>query len=166
MIGRHRLTSRILVFDEQRRLLMFWTKGSAGTTQWTRWLTPGGGVEDGETHHQGALRELFEETGLRPDDLGGGELGEPVWSLDFVVDYEGGDHDTGHAEYYAVRTPTFAPSSANWTPEEHVDVLEHRWWTLGELDATADPYEPSGLPALAREQLARLEKRLEKKDER
>lgn len=154
MIGRHRLTSRILVFDEQDRLLMFWTKGSAGTTQWTRWLTPGGGVEDGETHHAGALRELFEETGLELTSLG-----DPVWNLDFAVDYEGGDHDTGHAEYYVTRATTFTPSNANWTPEEHIDVLEHRWWTMAELAATTEPYEPSSLPELARQQLALLKQK-------
>ncbi|WP_165065196.1 NUDIX hydrolase [Marisediminicola senii] len=138
-MSRHRLTSRILVLDESDRVLMFYTVGFP--EQGTRWITPGGGVDPGETHHEAACRELFEETGMVVDDLG-----EPVWSYDFDVAYTGGDHDTGHAEYYLVRTMAFTPSSLNWTPSEQVDVLEHRWWTLDDLRAATDPIDP---PALA-----------------
>lgn len=142
MGDRHRRSSRVLVFDEHDRILMFLTKGSV-PAQRTRWLTPGGGVDAGESHHEAACRELFEETGLVADDLG-----DPVWSIDFDVDYVGGDHDTGHAEYYLLRTITFTPSSANWTESEQRDVLAHRWWSLAELRATDEAYEPDELSSL------------------
>lgn len=142
MTARHRLTSRILVIDEHDRILLFLTKGSV-EAQATRWITPGGGVDPGEDHHDAACRELFEETGQIADDLG-----EPIFSLDFDVDYAGGDHDTGHAEYYLLRTTGFTPSTANWTPDEHVDVLQHRWWSLNELERTSEPVEPAHLAQL------------------
>lgn len=152
MKNRHRLTSRILVFDERNRVLLFLTKGSV-PHQPTRWITPGGGVEPGETHAAGARRELFEETGLAVADLGAA-----VWSLDFAVDYPGGDHDTGHAQFYVVRTTNFEPSSENWTPAERTDVLEHRWWSIEELIATSEPYEPEQLVGLIRRQLPPVER--------
>jgi 8-oxo-dGTP pyrophosphatase MutT (NUDIX family) len=145
--NRHRRTSRILVLDERDRILLFLTKGSVPAEP-TRWITPGGGVEDGETHAEGARRELFEETGLDVADLG-----EPVWGHDFLPDYVGGDHDTGHAEYYLLRTGSFEPSHDHWTPGELVDVLETRWWTLRELEHSTEPFRPPELIDLVRKQL-------------
>ncbi len=139
MHNRHRLTSRILVFDERDRILLYLTVGSVPAEQ-TRWITPGGGVDPGETHAEGARRELFEETGLDIPDLG-----EPVWGNDFVPDY---------AEYYVLHTTAFTPSRENWTADEQLDVLETRWWSLDELVATTEPFRPPELIDLIRSQLS------------
>ena len=133
MNPRHRATSRILVVDTRGRALLFLTKGSVAA-QPTRWITPGGGVDPGESHHEAAVRELFEETGLVVDDLG-----SAVFADDFTVDYVWGDHDTWHVEFFVMHTETFAPSSDHWTTDELTDILEHRWWSVDELEATDEP---------------------------
>ena len=143
----NRLTSRILLLDRDNRVLLFLTK-APDTSGVARWLTPGGGVDAGETHHEAALRELEEETGLVLESVG-----EPVWSHDFVVEWDAADHDTGHAEFYTATVDAFEPSDAHWTDDERVDVLAHRWWTLSELIATDEAYEPAELVNLVRRQL-------------
>lgn len=143
----NRLTSRVLLFDRDDRILLFLTT-APDTSGVARWLTPGGGVDPGESHHQAAARELQEETGLVIPNLG-----EPVWSHDFVVAWDAADHDTGHAEFYTATVDAFVPSDLLWTDEERVDVLAHRWWTLGELAATTEPFEPAELVELARNTL-------------
>jgi 8-oxo-dGTP pyrophosphatase MutT (NUDIX family) len=109
----------------------------------TRWITPGGGVDPGETHAEAALRELFEETGRVFEDVG-----EPVWTYDFEVAWDQANHDRGHAEYFLVHTERFEPSSEFWTPEEHHDVSASGWFRSDEIPQRAAPYEPAYLPTL------------------
>ncbi|WP_010202397.1 NUDIX hydrolase [Salinibacterium sp. PAMC 21357] len=146
----NRSSSRVLLFDRDQRFLLFLTK-APDTSGIARWLTPGGGVDPGESHHEAAVRELEEETGLVLS-----LLDEPVWSHDFEVEWDAANHDTGHAVYYAATTDAFTPSDAQWTDDERVDVLEHRWWTIDQLAATTDRFEPAELVSVIREQLGEM----------
>ncbi|MBC7589700.1 MAG: NUDIX domain-containing protein [Salinibacterium sp.] len=143
----NRLTSRVLLFDRDDRILLFLTT-APDTSGTARWLTPGGGVDPGEDHLQAAVRELHEETGLTIP-----ELGEPVWAHDFEVSWDAADHDTGHAVFYTATVDCFIPSDALWTDEERVDVIAHRWWTHDALAATDEPFEPDELVELVRSTL-------------
>jgi len=143
----HRLTSRILLFDESGRVLLFRTK-APDTSGFSRWITPGGGVDPGEDHPQAAVRELFEETGMVVESVG-----DPVWAHDFDVIWDDADHSTGHAEFYVLVTTAFEPANTNWTESEHIDVEASRWWSLDELLSTTEPFEPAELPELVRTNL-------------
>jgi 8-oxo-dGTP pyrophosphatase MutT (NUDIX family) len=136
------LKSRVLLVDQNDRALMFYTRADVATHP-TRWLTPGGHVEPGESHHDAAVRELFEETGLVV-----GSLGDPFWSRDFEAEPAPGILRSYHEEWYLHRTRTFEPVDTNWTPEEHVDVEAWRWWSLADLEETADSIEPADLREL------------------
>jgi 8-oxo-dGTP pyrophosphatase MutT (NUDIX family) len=147
MTAGHRLTSRVLLFDREDRVLLFLTK-APDTSGFARWITPGGGVDEGETFVEAAERELREETGLA-----GVSLGESVWRHDFDVAWDDADHDTGHAEFFTAVVDQFKPSNVGWTDEERVDVLDSRWWSLQELLVTKEPYEPAELISLIRREL-------------
>jgi 8-oxo-dGTP pyrophosphatase MutT (NUDIX family) len=113
-----------------------------------RWITPGGGVEPGETHEEGAIRELFEETGLVVTDVG-----EPVLSIDGERVFATGEHQTTHSEFFVVRTTSFTPVTDHWMENEFADIREVRWWTLDQLRATQEPYSPEPLISLIEDAL-------------
>jgi 8-oxo-dGTP pyrophosphatase MutT (NUDIX family) len=142
-----RPTSRLIVLDEQDRLLLMMTK-APDTSGAARWITPGGGVDPGESHEEAAVRELHEETGQVVADVGA-----VVRVDDFEVPWDDADHTHGHAEFYVVRLPHFEVVDDDWTDDERVDILESRWFSLEELESTTDPVEPVDLAATVAEVL-------------
>ena len=69
---RVRPTARLLVIDDQQRLLLVRIHDTrpvheAFPDMTVYWNTPGGGVEAHETFQKAAQRELWEETGIAID---------------------------------------------------------------------------------------------------
>lgn len=126
---RLRRAVRALVLDDDGCFLMVRLAYPHGA--W--WVLPGGGVDDGEDEIDALRRELVEETGLAPD-----EIGAVVWHRvhEFdLVDSTGSRWEGQSETVHLVRTARFEPRPA-MTPDElraeNVDVM--RWWTPDEVD--------------------------------
>jgi 8-oxo-dGTP pyrophosphatase MutT (NUDIX family) len=102
------------------------------------WLTPGGGVEDGESIEVAAVREVLEETGLLlpPDRLG------PVVATR-VAEFDFDDRSYRQTEcFFAVEVAPFDPHGEGWDDIERRALIDHRWWTLEELRTTEQSVYP------------------------
>ena len=136
----HRRVSRVVLLDEKDRFLLLLTASPRLQTPVVRWLTPGGGVEDHESHAEGAIRELFEETGLRVESVG-----DPIWSIEGQSVFNDGHVQSTYSEYFVVRTNSFEITNENWMDNEFVDITDVRWWTLEELHTSGEKYSPEPL---------------------
>ncbi|KSU53711.1 NUDIX hydrolase [Microbacterium enclense] len=133
-----RTTARVLVFDEDGALLLMkqhWGR----RVRPARWLTVGGGIEPGEDAATAAVRELFEETGLRVD-----AVGRPVAFRDIALP-PAEEYERRTAVYFVVRVPRFEIARHAWTESEQDDIVDVRWFSPAELAASQDAFDPEGV---------------------
>lgn len=139
----HRETARVVLHDGDGRFLLMLTHFDARVGLPPRWITPGGGIDEGEEPLDAAVRELREETGL---EVTPADLGE---CFDTVAGYwdwaDGHNFHTFVDHFFALHTGPFDLDTSGWTESEHHDVLDMRWWTLPEIAAEAPFVGPPGL---------------------
>ena len=144
---RVRPTARLLVIDDQQRLLLVRVHDTrpvheAFPDMVVYWNTPGGGVEADETYEQAAQRELWEETGIAIDTVA-----TCVWFHERML-----QGDTWRVllqeRFFVVFVPTSVVSLANLLPYEQDLHQAYHWWSHQELVQSSEQFMPVGLAML------------------
>lgn len=139
-----RRAMRVILVDTDDRLLLFRDSDPGLTPVPTFWITPGGGVDPGETDLEAAVREIEEETGLV---ITGTDLVGPL--AERVVVHGFSDIVTTQDElFWFVRCTPFDVSTAGHTEVELATMTAHHWWTRAELEATTEEIWPHDLLAI------------------
>ncbi len=141
---RRRPSARLLILDSARRVLLFRFVHKTGALAGEDyWATPGGGVEDGETFEQAAIRELAEETGIRREDVG-----SQAGQREFVLLLPDGESVLADERFFLVEAKDETISRNGWSAHEAEVMVDHRWWSEQELAQTSEIVWPEDLLAM------------------
>ena len=145
-----RPSERTIVLDHKGRVLMFRAHLAdylsivdGREMQLTDvWITPGGGLDPGETHEHCAVRELFEETGI---GIAVEALGPCVWTRSHTYRWRGVTYDQSERYYLVQLYETPELSFDGWQELEREELAEHRWWTIEDIEASGEMFAPRAI---------------------
>ncbi|WP_433057411.1 NUDIX hydrolase [Dactylosporangium sp. CS-033363] len=141
-----RRAARVLLLDPSGRVLLL--RGcDPARPEHRYWFTVGGGLEPGESLIDAAVREVYEETGLR---ITRADLVGPVRTDQVQFPFDGRWYSQEQS-FFVVRSDAFTADLSHLDDYEITSVDATRWWSAEELDATPDRFYPADLALLVRE---------------
>lgn len=142
--------ARVILLDEHDRVLL--ARGhDADQPERAWWYLVGGGIDAGETPREAAMREVFEESGLRldPDALLG-----PVFERSATFKFFAETVRQDEVIFLARITNPPRLDTSGWTEVERSFMDELRWWDVDALQRIEVTMYPTGLADLVASLLA------------
>ena len=137
---KRRVVRAVMMTPDRRVLLM---KIQEPVSGFVFWVTPGGGLEPGESDKDALRREVAEETGATR--ISPGQL---IWSRQCEFTWDGRDYSQDEF-YYLVHTEYFEPvMDAKAAPGEASAFREFRWWSIDAIGRSEETFSPRSLHCL------------------
>ncbi len=130
-----RKSSRAIVLNKQNQVFLFCYTFDFFVEKASIWITPGGGLDDGENFDEALKRELLEELGI--------ELTEPapfVFYRNPLYELKNGETVRSEERFYLVYCEEEMFSYAGWTESENKRMTAGKWWSAEEIKASGEKF--------------------------
>jgi 8-oxo-dGTP pyrophosphatase MutT (NUDIX family) len=156
-----REAARAVVFNESQQTLLIKIEDQSAydpkqAKKAAFWVTPGGGLEPGETYVQAVQRELNEEIGLRD-----AKIGPCIWRGEIDLVWKGVP-TTIRERYYIVQAHDHKINLTNMTAEEQQVFRSYGWFSSEQIRRCPELVLPKDLADLLDELQASPERPFEK----
>jgi 8-oxo-dGTP pyrophosphatase MutT (NUDIX family) len=138
-----RLSSRLLLVDQNNRLLLVRARDPYNSTAPEWWEIPGGGVENGEDTVAAAVRETAEETGFL---VGRSRVGPVCWSGDVTYRWDSRRCWASLVVHLARVEQPLRRRPPQLTGDEVASLLDICWLPAAAVVAERARYFPASLP--------------------
>lgn len=137
---------RVLLFNQKNELLLMYnesfpTKSKSGLAYNNFWCTIGGKIEPGESIKQALIREVYEETGLKEDQI---NIGPMVWvnKVEIVLR---GIPTLLDETFIVVKTTNDQVVLDKLTDDEKSFVTKLRWFSFDDIKQCSETIFPTKL---------------------
>ena len=132
-----RKSSRAIILNKRNEIFLFRYTFDFFAEQESIWITPGGGLDDGESFEEALKRELFEELGI---ELSGSDSTPQIYYRFPLYELKSGETVQSEERFYLVRLDETEFSYTNWTESENKRMTAGKWWSAEEIEVSGEKF--------------------------